>query len=174
MSGEAMFSGKRNARFIEKCFLIVLICIAFFGCTGETTADKPQANAAAKSKMKEIKHPNGLRLNAPENLKIEQTAAGFAVAPPSSRGMSEVEISVGETGGEPTGESLPKRKTIGGRVIEYKIERQASGGSGGDEYTITAVEKIQNRTVRYEQSDLSETGEPPFDFFWSIVEATDL
>lgn len=174
MSEEATFSGKRIVRFVEKCFLIVLICVVFSGCTGDASADNRRENAPAETKMKEIKHPNGLRLNAPENLTVNQTAAGFAVAPPSSRGMSEVEISVEETGGAAADESFSKRKTIGGRTIVYKIERRSSGGSGGDEYTAAALETIGNRTIRYEQSDTAETGEPSFEFFWSLVEATTL
>lgn len=170
MSEEVMFLGNRKIHFVEKCLLIVLVCVVFLGCTGGTIAESGN-NAVAKSKMKEITHPNGLRLNVPENLTVSQTADGFLVIPPSSRGMSGLEIAVRENASL---ERLPKKKKIGNRTIDYTIEKQAGVGSGGDEYAMTAVERIGNRTVEYRQIDLSETNEPSFDFFWSMVEATSL
>lgn len=170
MTETVMSLSNRIIHFVEQCFLIVVACAGLIGCNGGTIAGREE-NAVAKSKMKEIIHPNGLRLNAPENLTIHETADGYLIVPPSSRGMSGLKIVVEENA---SSEPSSKQKKIGDRTIDYTIEKQAGVGSGGDEYTITAVERIENRTIRYRQSDTAEISEPSFEFFWSLVEATTL
>jgi len=59
---------------------------------------------------------------------------------------------------------------MGTRLVRYRIDRTEGGGSGGDQYEMTAWEATAGSYIFYRQGDHAEFGEPTFDLFWMIVE----
>ncbi|MBC7932669.1 MAG: hypothetical protein H7Z38_19075 [Rubrivivax sp.] len=121
--------------------------------------------------MKEVAHPNGLVLRLPEELTVDRTADGFSIVPPSSRGMSEMTVSLHTGEQQPPGD-WPREQQIGTRRVRYRSDRSEGGGSGGDRYEMTAWETTAGKYIIYRQGDHAEFGEPAFDLFWMIVENT--
>ncbi len=170
MQKPAACSNPENLYWLKsKLFLSVVLCMFCLSCAiGSTSRENPYA----KTKMKEIEHPNGLIILIPEVANNNQTANGFSIIPPPSRGMSEMSIDLNRNQSS-LARSEIKEKTIDGRFIKYQIEKNEGEGSSGDSYAITAEEKIENGRLIYHQRDLSKLSEPSFDFFWLIVEQTD-
>jgi hypothetical protein len=152
----------------RQCVLWVVLCVTATACSSQV---QRRVNPYADSKVKEVAHPNGLALRLPEELNVARNADGFSIAPPSSRGMSEMTVSLKVSEQPPAGD-WPRQRQIETRRVRYRIDRTEGGGSGGDSYQMTAWEEVSGKYIFYRQGDHAEFGEPTFDLFWMIVENT--
>ena len=145
-------------------FLVIALLLPAASCRQKIE------NPYDKSEARKIFHQNGLSTEIPKDADFANTPQGFLIHPPPSRSMSEMSIFKQEISG--LDETLPSSRNIIGRTIKYRIERNESGGSGGDEYTIKAQETVADGIILYGQTNSSESSEPTFDFFWFVVEKT--
>ena len=66
------------------------------------------------------------------------------------------------------------RRTVGGVEVHYTILDLEGGGSGGEEYRLSAWRSARAGYLLYVQEDQSEWGEPDFDLVWSVIQGTKL
>lgn len=159
---------KQKRSLAHQYVLWVMLCVTAAACSSHVQRG---VNPYANSRMKEVTHPNGLALRLPEELTVVRTADGFSIAPPSSRGMSEMTVSLHLSEQPPPGD-WPRQQQIETRRVRYRIDRTEGSGSGGDQYEMTAWEATPGKYTLYRQGDHAEFGEPAFDLFWMIVENT--
>lgn len=164
MPAEAKQKGLLSHRYV----LRVMLCVTLAACSSHV---QKRVNPYANSRLKEVTHPNGLVLRLPEEMTVTHTAVGFSIVPPSSRGMSEMTVSL-DTSEQPPPGDWPRQQQIETRQVRYRIDRTEGSGSGGDQYEIMAWEATAGNYIFYRQGDHAEFGEPTFDLFWFIVENT--
>lgn len=174
---EAAFSGARKVRKAGKTgktvknasfLLFLLVCVSFFaaGCPTSPTA-VPNEN------MRETVHKNGLTVRLPEKFAAAEIGEGFRIEPADGSNKNvryPVEATVTLEADPPAGE-FPREKTDGGRSVKYRVEKQ-DGGSGGEEYSLTAIETVAGGYIVYRQREQSKTVEPNFDLTRTIIAGT--
>ncbi len=116
------------------------------------------------------RHSNGLVVSAGPQWRASVLADGLRFEPAAGNtGRREaLVVTVRVSDVPPQTLTLPKRERIGQRELAYGVERAAGGGSGGDEYVLTAVEPWGQRYLLWHQAKQSESGEPEFEL-WALA-----
>ena len=130
-----------------------------------------------RGELREFVHQNGLVVKLPKTLAATGTDDGFLIEPAGDlnkhlHNQLIIWIEKRENKG-PTALINVRQKTVGKRIINYRIE-QNEDGSGGAEYRLTAWEKVEGIFVVYKQTQQSEDGEPNFTTCWQIIEKTEI
>ena len=116
-----------------------------------------------------LTHPNGLSISVAAGINHTETAHGFQLRPPlsgSMRGISETNIQ--RTSRRPEGD-WPEQRKVNGQTMYYRLE-EFHGGSGGEEYELTAWKQIGGSYVLLNVHRQQEgTGRPEFESDWEIL-----
>ncbi len=115
-------------------------------------------------------HASGLVVSAGPQWRATALADGLRFEPAEGNaGRREaLVVTVQVSDVAPAAPALPKRERIGLRELAYRVERTAGGGSGGDQYVLTAVEAWGQRYLLWRQTKQSERGEPEFEL-WALA-----
>lgn len=122
--------------------------------------------------MMKVTHPNGLVVNLPESLSVEQTSDGFLLRPlgyQELRSPPQIKVSLHINQLKPQGE-WPEVRQIDGQSVYYRLEKQA-GGSGGDIHILSSW-KANPTGYIFVQEDVQveEPIKPDFKLGWMVVE----
>ena len=118
----------------------------------------------------ERRHPKGLRIPMPAGFTAETTDHGFLLRPADYwelRSATTITIDWTEIAA-PEGD-WPLRRSLGGALLRYRIER-FEGGNGGPEYLLQAWKPLAGGHVRLEQYVQKEFGRPGFSLGWAVLE----
>jgi hypothetical protein len=121
-------------------FMMLLLCASATSCG-------PNYDTENGAIMQTIAHPNGLVVTFGETWTARQTKAGYEVEPPGAdhfRYSAVIEVRL-EDGPEPA--ALDKSLTVDGIRIHYRIESIGTGGSGGEEYVMTASRPCSGKHI---------------------------
>ncbi|HBE32415.1 MAG TPA: hypothetical protein DDW76_10360 [Cyanobacteria bacterium UBA11369] len=122
-------------------------------------------------KMMQVAHPNGLLLNLPQSLSVEQTSFGFRVRPQGYqelRSSPEIIVTLYANRQQPEGE-WPQVRQIDGRTVHYRVEKEA-GGSGGDIHVLSAWEAYPNGYIFFRGDfQVEAPAKPDFTLGWIAI-----
>lgn len=163
----------RRAVGVKKYAAFLLLSAAALAAGCAKTAVLPKENA--RKDMREYVHKNNLSITLPPEFSAAETNDGFAVEPVGESNKTvryPVEAAVALHKGETAPEgSRTRRKSIGNRRINYRVEKsEVDSGSGGAEYEFSAYETVDGGYIFYVEREQSEDFEPKFDCVWQIIE----
>jgi hypothetical protein len=124
-------------------------------------------------------HPTiGLTLTVPRAwgkvpIIVKEQPDGFEVRREHTRTVGPVTVKLVPGVPSPLG-YWPDTRTVGGAEVHYIIVDLKGGGSGGEQYQLTAWRRARNGHLLYDQFEQSEMGEPDFELAWSVIEGTKL
>lgn len=123
-----------------------------------------------------VVHELGFAVAAPRAMgripiKVEHLPSGFLVRVEGARGVGPVTVKFNPGVPSPLG-TWRKTRTIGDFDVHYTIQDLDGGGSGGEEYELTAWRRVGNGHALYTQMEQSEMGEPDFDLAWNVIAGT--
>ena len=120
-------------------------------------------------KMNRLEHPNGLILERPESYRATRQADGFEVeADPAVMLRSPLRVRVSLLPARPPLAGGKTRNVAHERAFEYAVTVAEGGGSGGQEYTLTACQPIGERSLCLWQTKLGKHDAPQFEL-WALA-----
>lgn len=131
-----------------------------------------ETHMPAAQKSTRLEHPNGLVLELPESYRATQHADGFEVEGDPAvmlRSPLRVRVSWLPTRFPLTNAKL--RQVEPGRMFEYAMTVAEGGGSGGQEYALTACQLMGTRSLCLWQTKLGKHDAPPFEL-WALAAGT--
>ncbi len=117
--------------------------------------------------QEEVRHANGLAVRRPDGFRTIEEAGGFAF---EEEGMmrSPRFLRVSRVEQAPSQTPQDSRELEGGASASYTVERR-SGGSGGDEFALTAWRSTDGGWIVVSEVAQSERGEPDFAAAWALI-----
>ena len=119
--------------------------------------------------MEEVRHSNGLAIQRPDGFDVTETADGLDLKEQGAlRSPRSVRIML--TAQAPAVKPRAETRTGSGTTAFYAVDRR-SGGSGGDEYEITAWQPANGRWIVLTGQVQTEGGEPGFAVAWAVFDS---
>ena len=118
--------------------------------------------------MEEVQHSNGLAVQRPDGFDVTEKAGGLALKEQGAlRSPRSVLIMLMDKA--PATKPRSQRRLANGATASYAVERH-SGGSGGDEYELTAWRPANGRWIVLKGWVQTEGGEPGFAVAWAVFD----
>ena len=118
--------------------------------------------------MEEVRHSNGLAVRRPDGFDVTEKADGLALKEHGAlRSPRSVRVMLMDEA--PATKPRSERRLANGATASYAVERH-SGGSGGNEYELTAWQPANGRWVVLKGWVQTEWGEPGFAVAWAVFD----
>lgn len=155
----------------HRSFIIVTLVTAMLACSESNAPAKLETGSLMKSIQ--IKHSNGLILDLPDGaFYIMESATGFFISPPDAESVrNPFQIEIALRPGPPPEGNWPKTRDMEAATAHYRIE-VAEGGSGGEDYTLTAWIPCLAGYIIVRQTQQAEMPKKPdLSPAWTVLDA---
>ena len=116
--------------------------------------------------LEPVRHTNGLTIQRPDGFDASQSADGFVLKEQGSlRSPRSIEILLLDE--PPSKVPTSERRVWNTATVPFAVERH-SGGSGGDEYELTAWHRLSGKWLVLKGWAQTEGAEPGFTVAWAV------